>query len=471
MNNQPHQFMKLIKKTFILLTGTLILSLIGLYNGYPLVYSDTGTYIYSGFDKFIPMDRPVSYGLFLWFFSFEYSAWFVIIFQNLITAFVIYEFLKIFPVKKKSSDRIFLVILLFLTLFTGIGWYSNQLMPDFFAPLIVFIIFTLIAGKQISVYSFISLSVILVFALTTHFSHLLIGSVLVILVVISRLIFRKILKEISFRRIFLISAFVFSGWFVLPLINYFVEKQFILSKGSHVFLMAHLDDTGILKKFLNEYCGDEQYKDCKLCRYKDSLPPDLASFIWSSGIVENTGGWVNSKEEYKKIISATIKKPKYLALNIYRSVTYGFVQLTRNEIGQGLSAYNEGSAPYGQIHWRFNNELNNYLTSRQNLWNGVTLKMNSLNFVFLILLFISLFFALLLFTSKLIMQINFYTLAFLFFGLMAIVVNSFVTAGLNSPCERFQARVVWILPLSIILIVLLNYDLIIKSVKSNKGTE
>ena len=41
--------------------GALLLSLIGLYNGYPLVYSDTGTYIYSGFDMFIPVDRPLPF--------------------------------------------------------------------------------------------------------------------------------------------------------------------------------------------------------------------------------------------------------------------------------------------------------------------------------------------------------------------------------------------------------------------------
>jgi len=56
------------KIILVLCIGTLILSLIGLYNGYPLVYSDTGTYIYSGFDKFIPLGRPVTYGLFLSFF-------------------------------------------------------------------------------------------------------------------------------------------------------------------------------------------------------------------------------------------------------------------------------------------------------------------------------------------------------------------------------------------------------------------
>ena len=39
--------------------GGIILLVIGLWNGYPLVYSDTGTYIYSAADLFVPNDRPV----------------------------------------------------------------------------------------------------------------------------------------------------------------------------------------------------------------------------------------------------------------------------------------------------------------------------------------------------------------------------------------------------------------------------
>ena len=106
--------MTVIKKLIALGIGTLILSVIGLYNGYPLVYSDTGTYIYSGYDKFIPFDRPITYGLFLKFFSFDCSTWFVIIFQNLITSFVIYEVLKIFFAKSRNFNKLYYVILFFL---------------------------------------------------------------------------------------------------------------------------------------------------------------------------------------------------------------------------------------------------------------------------------------------------------------------------------------------------------------------
>ncbi len=102
-------------------------------------------YIYSGFEGFVPVDRPIIYGLFLRFFSFKYSAWFVIFVQNAITSFLVFEFCKLFI--RKYLGFFFAFILLFLTFFSGIGWYSNQLMPDFFTPLI-FLNFSILLFKE-----------------------------------------------------------------------------------------------------------------------------------------------------------------------------------------------------------------------------------------------------------------------------------------------------------------------------------
>ena len=375
-----------IKTLINLGIGTMILMIIGLYNGYPLVYSDTGTYIYSDFDKFIPFDRPITYGLFIKFFSLRYSLWFVIIVQNLLTAFVIHELLKTLNINKNRFTYIYLSILTFLMLFTGISWYSNQIMPDFFAPIFILVIYILLKNENLSWYLKVILYLIIVFSLITHLSHLMIGSVLIVFMVILKYTLKQYFYDIPIKKIISVTIIVFFSWLILPGINYVVEKKFILSKGSHVFLMAHLNDTGILEKFLKENCSNNEFEDCKLCEYKDSLPNNLGSFIWSSNIIENTGGWINSKDEYNKIITATLKSPKYLFLNICKSLNYGLIQLTKNEIGQGLSAYNHGSPPYGQIHWRFNDELNNYLNSRQNKWNGVNLKKDTLNTIHLLIL-------------------------------------------------------------------------------------
>jgi hypothetical protein len=295
----------------------------------------------------------------------------------------------------------------------------------------------------------------------------MIGSVLILLVVILKYTLKQRYFDIPVRRIINVLIIVCSSWIILPGINYLVEKKFILSKASHVFIMAHLNETGILEKFLQENCTTKEFEDCKLCHYKDSLPVTLASFIWSTNILENTGGWLNSKEEYNKIIAATLKQPKYLFLNIFKSFNYGLIQLTKNEIGQGLSPYLKGSPPYGQINVRFHDELNNYLNSRQNKWKGANFKMNTLNTFHLIILMLSLFIIIYLFTTPILSKMDSKTVIFLIFIILAIIINSFITAGLNSPTERFQARVIWMLPLALIILVSKNFDLIIKAVNDS----
>ncbi|HPD96235.1 MAG TPA: hypothetical protein PLA24_10115 [Tenuifilaceae bacterium] len=458
--------MKTLKLLIQLGIGTLILSIIGLYNGYPLVYSDTGTYLYSGFDLFVPVDRPIVYGLLIRFFSFKYSAWFIILFQNILTAFILYEVLKSFYFETIRLNRLYLTILLFLTLFTGIGWYSNQLMPDFFAPILILTIYLFIAKDKMSFLSKIALSIILIISSITHFSHLIIGLAIIFTIILIRLIFRKQLEQLPLKRLLLAAAVLLSSWVVLPTVNYLVEKQFILSKGSHVFMMASLDEKGILKHFLDDNCSSPDFQSCKLCQLKDSLPDNIDKFIWwENSIVNKTGGWEKSKDEYNKIIKAIHKRPKYLLSNIFQSTCYGLVQLTKNKIGEGLSAYNEGSAPYGQIRWRFPYELNNYLNSRQNKWNGANLKLDTLNTIHLLILIVSLFLIIWLFSSPLLRKLNFNSLFFLVFVMLSIVINSFVTAGLSSPYDRYQTRVVWLLPLALIVVLVKNYKLIAKGIK------
>ncbi len=453
--------MKIHKTAWHLLLGTIILSAIALYNGYPLVYSDTGTYIVSGFEKLIPTDRPITYGFFIKFSSMGISAWFIVLFQNLITALVILKTIKLFNFNQIYLSKVYYFILIVLVLSTGISWYSNQLIPDFFAPIVILSLFISLKNKKLFNFEGITILIILILSAVSHFSHLLIVSALIGIILITRPFF-PITREVSFKRTLTIAGIIFLSWFIIPTINYSIDKKFRISKGTHVFLMAHLNDTGILKKFLDEKCNDPEFIDCKLCKYKDSLPTDLASFIWSNNILKETGGWIESEEEYNKIINATLKDPEYLALNIYRSLTYGFIQLTKNEIGQGLSPYKQGSPPYTQIHHRFKSETNNYLNSRQNQFNGL-LKRDLVNTIQLILIALSLLCLTIILSPPILSKLSSTQKIFLLFIIISIVLNSFITAGLNSPCSRFQARVIWLLPFSLMIIVIKNHTSIWKS--------
>ncbi len=453
------------------ITGALILSTIGLYNGYPLVFSDTGTYILSGFNDVVPVDRPVMYGRFLSLFSFEHSLWWVIWAQNLLTSFVLFAFLGLFFSNFRQLRATFLFCVLLLTLASGIAWYSNQLMPDFFAPLFLLCFYTLLMGKKSGLLMQVALYLILLLSLLVHFSHLMLGVVVVLLTLFLKFTMNRKLRWVPVKRVLALSVITLSGWLIVPCINLSIESEFSLSKGSHVFLMGHLADTGILRELLQEKCGEPEFESLKLCAFKDSLPTNAAGFIWSGEILQTSGGWENSKDEYQKIINASLTDPHYLFRNVFVSVTYGLVQLTDNKIGHGLSAYVEKSAPYMQVREEFGHELNPYMNSRQNRYNGYLLDLETVNDYQELLLLLSLFSCFILLPRSLRASLNRQTLWLIGFAVFFIVSNSFITAGLNSPYGRLQARVVWLFPLAMMVLVIKNFSLILAYIRRHLSSE
>lgn len=62
MNNQT-----LIAKITWVIVLLFVLMIPCIYNAFPLVTSDSGTYIASGIQGWVPIDRPLFYGLFVGF--------------------------------------------------------------------------------------------------------------------------------------------------------------------------------------------------------------------------------------------------------------------------------------------------------------------------------------------------------------------------------------------------------------------
>ncbi len=448
------------RRILFLIIAVILLTIPAFYNGYPLVYSDTGTYVWSGKTLSVPIDRPITYGLFIAAVSFMSSMWAIIFAQNLILAFVLYEVISVFiPEDDKRFLWTYFGITLFLTLFTGMAWYSNTVMPDIYAPIFVLIIFILLYKKSLAKWETVLLYFLLVFSLAVHLSHLLIAVFLMGCIFILYKFF-GLFRELDLGRLTRVFVVVVLSWLVIPTINYIIEKNFILNKSSHTFFVAHLSHAGILEKFLRENCDKPEYQNNSLCKFKDKIPRDLAGFLWDEkGIVQQTDGWKN-KKDYNQVIKGVLTNPKYLYLVIHRGIIYGFIQLFRNKVGEGLSAYNENSAPYYVVKGYFYNELNDYFNSRQNKWNGINLKFDTINTIHSFLLIVSLFLLIFLLTTGKINEIDNLSRALLYISLFAIVINSFVTASLQNPYDRYQARIVWLLLLTMIFIIIKNRKVI-----------
>ena len=120
-------------KTLLTITSGALLLLFSAYiNGFPIVYSDTSTYLASGFELEAPFDRPIMYGLLLRLSSLNgISLWFTIFSQGLIVSILIYKLLRTCVPKLKSINLIFISIIAFISLCTSASWTTYYMLFPF----------------------------------------------------------------------------------------------------------------------------------------------------------------------------------------------------------------------------------------------------------------------------------------------------------------------------------------------------
>ena len=175
----------------------LLLMYPAILNGYPFLYSDSASYIVSGHDGSVPIDRPIFYGLFVRHISMSFSLWFVVIAQALIVATMINYTFDLF-LKPGSGTRYSFLTILILTAFTGLPNYISQIMPDLFTGVMIWMtVLLLFSESKKSTYV---LGTGVVFAAVVHNSNMMTIALLLVATLFIYLIFRihQIRKRLLF---------------------------------------------------------------------------------------------------------------------------------------------------------------------------------------------------------------------------------------------------------------------------------
>lgn len=444
----------------VFLFGVFIFTLPALYNGYPFVDWDSGTYIGSGMTPFIPNDRPSVYGWLIirkssWF----STLWLVVLFQNSVLLYVLWKFLKhFFAITLKS----YLIIITFLTIFSSIAWYSNQIMPDVFTPMLGLATIFILTKPTIKIPEMVLFILIIAIATAVHNANVWI----LVSIIVGAIFIHFIAFKLLITRIIHLSIAIFLGIIITLSINYKIEKRIIYTKGAHVFLMGRLLDTGILEKYLSE---EESAQKFSFYQFKDSLTNYTSrNFLFDyNSPMHKAGGWEATKPEYSKIIVDVVSKPTYAILFVKNAVISTFSQLLQNsfEIPTDIAFKSVECPPMNEISKFFKSEKRAYMFSRQafNLW-GQTIDFSLLNvattfsFYFsglcIVLMLIKLRDISLIIPAN---QLKGFVLI-----LLIVVANAFVTATLASVCYRFQARISWLIPTYLFVMIFLNFKAIKK---------
>ncbi len=274
-----------------------LVSAIAFINSYPLVYSDSGTYIRSSFTLLPPDDRPIGYGLIIRAVTWQSTLWTVVLFQGAMVAWLLYETLKQFLPTGTTVWRVHLLLLSVLMICTSMPWYMAEIMPDAVTPMLALIFFLLFKGHSIGVVKQVFLWICSFFFLITHNSHVAMGLLFLALAAGAVILLRKSSKRFWLTWAGAIATTI-AGIFFVAGYNKDHGLRSEFSPSANVFFAGRLCEGEIVGDFLDEHCDE---KDYALCPFKDELPTYPSSFIWGgSSMVNHLGGNMSTVDSLLK---------------------------------------------------------------------------------------------------------------------------------------------------------------------------
>jgi hypothetical protein len=432
-----------------LLAG-LVLLYAALYNGFPLVTSDTGTYLVSALDLTVPIDRPVTYGLFiratsLW----GWSLWGVAFAQCLLLGGLLLRYIREFaPRLVHPAGRLALLVLAVWA--TGVSWFSSQLMPDIFTAIGVLALGLVLLGRCRSGWERAGWLAVTFLAELVHSSNLLTFNIIVLSMgLVAWRVPMAGVAQLGTRRWTLALAVTLAGWVALPTLHAALGGGFTIVRASPAFLMARLSESGVLERFLDRECnGPNNYS---LCKYRSKLPDDAMGFMWQSDTpMQLAGGMEATCDEYRRIIGLVLRSPRYYPALAWTAVQATLRQLTHVGLGDGLGPYRENTAPFWPMR-SYPYELKAYMSSMQNhgqLGFGGLNERAGLAYLLAVVAGLSGL------ASRAVWRwLGPGAASWLVLVGTALVANAFATGAVANVYDRLQSRVAWLLPFAVLVLL------------------
>lgn len=262
-----------------ILLGALMLMWPAFYNGWPLVFSDTGAFMFMALELSPIWDKPVAYAAFLHALSWRFSYWPAAFVQCLIIAHLVWLSLRVLGLAGRPW---YLATMLVLAAGTAAPWFVAQLMPDFLAPAMTIAVTLLVfADDLLSRRERWWLAFLIMLAAASHLSHLalLLGLLIVVLPCRSRLGLRFWPSGRAVAALFLPAVAAIA---LVVSSNALMHGRISLSPYGAVFPLARQLATGPAKLWLERNCPAA---GVRLCNRIEELVVDRNSdrVLWDRG--------------------------------------------------------------------------------------------------------------------------------------------------------------------------------------------
>jgi len=413
-----------------------------LLNGYPIVFSDTGTYLSQAIHRYAGWDRPVFYSLFMYGLHMTLTTWPVILVQAVISVWMLDRARAVFfpAVPRGWLGLVFVV----LALCTGLPWLAARLMPDLFTPLLVLAIAILvIAPERLGRWEIRLMFVVALGMVLLHQAHipLMLGLLALLTPLRQRLGAGARLGATGLARL---AALPMLALLLLSSVNLAAHGRFAPSPFGGVFLLARVIDDGPGLRALRRECPQSGWR---LCAHLDAFPMTSDDFLWRvDSPLNQSGGAKAVADEAGAIILAALRAEPWTQARALLANTLD--QLRRFGPGDGLHPWPHTVTPWiAQDFPDF--EQRAYSTARQSrgllalpAWVEAADRATAL---------LGLATLLLLLCRE--MPRPTPRAGLIVATLLAVLGNAAISGGISGPHDRYQSRIMW-LPAAVALLAL-----------------
>jgi hypothetical protein len=304
-----------------------------LWNGYPLLFSDSGTYVSQVVERHLGWDRPPFYALAVVLASVRLSLWPVVLAQGLLTAWVVHLLRRtLWP---GAGDWCLPVLAALLGLVTALPWVTAEIMPDFLTALMAVALWLLLVRPEVlrRVERW-GLVLLIVGAIACHQAN---WPITVLLGVGLALVRREFGARTALTRGAALQLLTGLALGVGALVgaNLAGHGRLALSPYGNVFLLARLVGDGPARLALERDCPEAGWQ---LCRFRTALPVTADDFLWrADSPLYAVGGPKRLAPEAGEIVRASLKEAPGMVIsaaasNAFRQfVTFGTAPLDELE--------------------------------------------------------------------------------------------------------------------------------------------
>lgn len=412
----------------ILLGGALFLWP-ALWNGYPLLYSDTHVFITQPTPGHFNWDKPFIYGPWMLPFHAWQSLWGVVLIQGILLSQLIWLTQQ---AVRPASALAHLLICLLLALVTGASWFVSLVMPDIFSGMVVLSIFILGFSPRLSRSMTVWISLVGALAIAVHLSHLVIAAACLLVVLLLKW------RRLPYALVPLLLALA-----ALVGTTIYAFNKVAVSPFGSVFMLARMSADGNVKSVLEKYCPEKSWH---LCVWTERLAKDSDSFMWDANgpVWTHPGGPIGLAPEASEIVALTLRSRPLPVL--WSAIQNTATQLMMVKLGDTIHSDWLDLTVAKSIEKFFTPaELERYNQSRQ--VQGTMLErvsfVSALGSVAVCVGFVLSVY--LLFRAW--RRRDWIVLALISMIWIGVLANAFATGALSKPHYRYQTRIVWLLVL------------------------